>query len=126
VTDLLFWFLISQTLAGLPDMQPGTTVQLVSTDLLTVYAMAQVNERELVFQGELYAGSEVRVLIFLPNSGPRATVEALGHKALYARVSSDGTDILVQFESLDGPLSFRKWLAEERGITLVMPAESRE
>lgn len=124
MADLLFWFLVSQTLAGLPDMHPGTTVQLVSPDLLTVYASATVKEGSLHFEGELQPGSEVRVLIFQPDASPQETAEALGARALYARISNEGDDILVRFEELEGPLSFKKWLAEERGIELILiPAE---
>ncbi len=124
MADLLFWFLVSQTIASLPDMAPGTVVQLVSSDLLTVYASASVEEHRLVLSGDLQAGSEVRVLIFQPNATPQATVEALGNQALHARIGPAGDDILVEFEELEGPLSFKKWLAEERGIDLfLMPGE---
>lgn len=120
MAELLFWFLVSQTLAGLPEMAPGTVVQLVSNDLLTVFASAQVEEHRLVLRGPLSPGSEVRVLIFPPNATPAETAEALSNPALHARISGDGEDILVQFEELEGPLSFKKWLAEERGIDLFL------
>ncbi len=116
--DLLFWFLVSQTVAGLPDMAPGTEVKLVSLDLVTVYASAQVRDHRLVMTGDFAAEGDVRLLILQPDASPQATVEALGNQALVARLSPQGDDILVQFEELDGPLSFKKWLAEERGITL--------
>ena len=123
MTDLLFWFLVSQTVTGLPEMAPGTEVRLVSMDLLTIYASAQVTEGRLSFTGEVKPDSEVRVLILQQNATPQETVEALGQKALFARVSPEGTDILLTFEELDGPLSFEKWLEEERDITLDMPSE---
>ena len=123
MTDLLFWFLVSQTVTGLPEMAPGTEVRLVSMDLLTIYASAQVEEGQLSFTGEVKPDSEVRVLILRQNATPQETVEALGQKALFARVSPNGTDILLTFEELDGPLSFEKWLEEERDITLHMPSE---
>ena len=123
MTDLLFWFLVSQTVTGLPEMAPGTEVRLVSMDLLTIYASAQVEEGQLSFTGDIKPDSEVRVLILRQNATPQETVEALGQKALFARVSPEGDDILLTFEELDGPLSFGKWLEEERDITLHMPSE---
>lgn len=118
MTDLLFWFLVSQTVAGLPDMAAGTEVKLVSLDLVTVYASAQVHDKRLVMKGDFAADSDMRLLIFQPDASPQATVDALGNQALFAHLSPQGDDILVQFEELDGPLSFKKWLKEERGITL--------
>ena len=123
--ELLFWFLVSQTLTTLPDMTPGTEVRLVSADLLTVYATARVEGDELDLEGELAAGDEVRLLILQPDASSQDT-EALGGKALFAQVSSGGDDILVQFEELNGPLSFKKWLQEERGITLDMSPKAGE
>ena len=118
MTDLLFWFLVSQTVAGLPDMAPGTEVRLVSLDLLTIYASAQVQDHRLVMAGDFAADGDMKLLIFQPDASPQATVDTLGNQALSAHLSPQGDDILVQFEELDGPLSFKKWLKEERGITL--------
>ncbi len=118
MTDLLFWFLVSQTVAGLPDMAPGTEVKLVSLDLVTIYASGQVHDERLVMTGDFAAGGDMRLLILQPDASPQATVDSLGNQALMAQLSPQGDDILVQFEELDGPLSFKKWLAEERGITL--------
>ena len=123
--ELLFWFLVSQTLTTLPDMTPGTEVRLVSTDLLTVYATARVEGDELDLEGELAAGDELRLLILQPDASSQ-DAEALGSKALHAQVSPGGDDILVQFEELNGPLSFKKWLQEERGITLDMSPKAGE
>jgi len=126
VVDLLFWFLVSQTIAGLPDMHPGTEVRIVSVDLLTVHASAQVQDNQLVLQGDLGADSEVRVLILQADASAQEAVDALGSKALFAHISPSGNDILVQFEEIDGPLSFKKWLKEERGITFKMPKKAGE
>jgi len=126
VVDLLFWFLVSQTIAGLPDMHPGTEVRIVSVDLLTVHASAQVQDNQLVLQGDLGADSEVRVLILQADASAQEAVDALGSKALFAHISPSGNDILVQFEEIDGPLSFKKWLEEERGITFKMPKKAGE
>ena len=124
MADLLFWFLVSQTIAGLPEMAPGTEVRIVSLDLLTVHASAQVEDGHLNVQGDIEPGSEVRLLIWPPNADAKETVDALASKALLAYISPRGDDIMVKFEELDGPLSFKKWLAEERGITLnVSPSE---
>ena len=126
MVDLLFWFLVSQTIAGLPDMHPGTEVRIVSVDLLTVHASAQVQDNQLVLQGDLGADSEVRVLILQADASAQEAVDALGSKALFAHISPSGNDILVQFEEIDGPLSFKKWLEEERGITFKMPKKAGE
>lgn len=124
MVDLLFWFLVSQTISGLPEMLPGTEVRIVSLDLLTIYATAVVEGHELIFHGDLKADSEVRVLIIVPNATPKEAAEALSSKAMFARVSPDGDDILLQFAELQGPLSFKKWLLEERGIILSIHSSS--
>jgi hypothetical protein len=133
MVELLFWFLVSQTLAGLPDMAPGTEVRLYSTDLFTIYAVAVVEDDRLVFEGALEPGTEIRLLILSPasSSDERERVEALSDaKALYGRISRDGEDIWLRFDELEGPVSFKKWLLEERGITLQLipkpPQEQEE
>ncbi len=120
MADLLFWFLVSQTIAGLPDMPPGTEVRLLSTDLFAVYATAQIEDAQLILEGNLTPNEEIRILILQPDATASETVEAVGSQALFARISPEGDDILVQFEELEGPLSFGKWLLEERGIMLRM------
>ncbi len=120
MADLLFWFLVSQTIAGLPDMPPGTEVRLLSSDLFAVYATAQIEDNQLILEGQLTPNTDIRILILQPNATAGETVEALGSQALFARISPEGDDILVQFEELEGPLSFGKWLLEERGIMLRM------
>lgn len=107
-------------------MQPGTEVRIVSPDLLSVHAWAQVEDGRLVMQGDITADSEVRILILPPNASEKETVDALGSKSLVAQVSASGQDILVSFEELEGPLSFKKWLEEERGIALQMPQKAGE
>jgi hypothetical protein len=118
MADLLFWFLVSQTIAGLPSMVSGTEVRIVSTDLLAIYATAQVTDERLTLEGSFQPNEEVRVLILQPDATPQETVEALGSQALFAHISPEGDDILVQFQEIEGPLSFGKWLLEERGIML--------
>jgi hypothetical protein len=120
MADLLFWFLVSQTIAGLPDMPPGTEVRLLSSDLFAVYATAQIDDNQLILEGQLTPNTDIRILILQPDVTASETVEALGSQALFARISPEGDDILVQFEELEGPLSFGKWLLEERGIMLRM------
>ncbi|MEX2535001.1 MAG: hypothetical protein WD273_05305 [Trueperaceae bacterium] len=122
MSELLFWFLVSQTLAGLPQMPPGTEVRLVSRDLLTVYGSARVEDGRLQFAGPMVSGQEVRLLIFPPDASDQELAQAVtGVQAVPGRMSEDGLDILVEFPELEGPLSLRKWLAEERDILLVMP-----
>ena len=128
MADLLFWFLVSQTIAGLPDMSTGTEVRVVSSDLLTIYASAQVEDGWLTLEGDIHADSEVHILIMQPSSSEASAESAsdLETKALSAHISPDGKDILLQFKELDGPLSFKKWLKEERGTTLAMPPKAGE
>lgn len=127
MSDLLFWFLVSQTIAGLPQMPPGTEVRLVSRDLLTVYASARVEGQRLEFAASMTAGQELRLLVFPPDASDQERAQALsGAQAIPGRVSDNGLDILVQFPELDGPLSLRKWLAEERDIILIMPVPDGE
>ena len=127
MADLLFWFLVSQTIAGLPDMAPGTEVRVVSVDLLTIHASAQIEDHWLILEGTFVAGSEVLILVLQPDASAQETVEALSNKALQARISPEGDDILVQFPELEGPLSFAKWLEEERDIFLrLIPMEDTD
>ena len=121
VADLLFFFLVSQTLPGLPAMQPGTEVRVVSQDLLTIFASASVAEGRLAFDAPLAPGLEVRLLIFPPDATDQERAAALsGAQALAATATADG-DLLVEFPEVGGPISLRKWLAEERGLELFLP-----
>lgn len=125
MSDLLFWFLVSQTIPGLPQMPPGTEVRLVSRDLLTVYGSARVEDGRLQFTSAMRAGQELRLLVFPPDVSDQERAQALsGAQAIPGRVSDDGHDILVEFPQLEGPLSLRKWLAQERDILLIMPVPS--
>jgi hypothetical protein len=127
VIDLLFWFLVSQTLAGLPQIPTGTEVRLASRDLLTVYGSARVEGGLLSFSAPLTPNQELRLVIFPPDASDQERAQALaGMQALPGRVTADGLDILVEFPELEGPISLRKWLAEERGIILVMPVQDEE
>jgi len=115
--DFLFWFLVGQTIAGLPAMLPGTEVRVVSSDLLTVYTSAIVEDNNLFFDNVLEPNVEVQILILPANSDPEA-VNALEGKSLHAFISPEGDDIILKFEGMEGGLSFRTWLAEERNISL--------
>jgi hypothetical protein len=122
VSDLLFWFLVSQTLAGLPQLPAGTEVLLVTRDLVTIVGRAEVRGGRLAFSSPIGAGQELRLLIVPPDASDQQRAQAIaGVQALPARVTDDGLDILVELPDLEGPLSLRKWLAEERDIVLVMP-----
>ncbi|MGL4610620.1 MAG: hypothetical protein ACRCYY_13225 [Trueperaceae bacterium] len=125
MADLLFWFLVSQTIAGLPDMAPGTVVNVVSSDLTIPYASATIESQELILEGAFPLTTELRVLIFQPNATPEEKSQALG-QALPATVSPEGDDLHLKFQELEGPLSFKKWLLEERGIVLrIIPTGSQ-
>jgi hypothetical protein len=127
VIDILFWFLLAQGIPGFPAMTPGTEVKIVAPELLPVLASARVEVDRLVFVGPLEPGAEVRILILPPNPDDQEPAELLRDvKALYARVSNDGTDILLHLEEHDRPISFRRWLLEERGILMTIgpPADA--
>ena len=115
--DILFWFLVGQTIAGLPAMLAGTEVRVVSSDLLTVYTSGIVEDNNLFFDNVLEPNVEVQILILPANSDPKA-VNALEGQSLHAFISPEGDDIILKFEGMEGGLSFRKWLAEERNISL--------
>lgn len=120
---MVWWFLVAQTLAGLPAMTPGTEVKVILPDLITVLGNAVVEEGRLVFNQPLPAGSEVRLLFIARGSDPSDTVAAL-RDAPFGRVSPTGDDITVQFAGLE-PLSLKQWLAEERDIALIIPLPQR-
>jgi hypothetical protein len=117
MADLLFWFLVSQTIAGLPDMAPGTEVRILSEDLTAMYASAQIEGNELIIEGSIPFETQVKLIILQPNSSPEETVQATS-QALSAMVSPEGDDLYLKFHEIEGPLSFKKWLLEERGIVL--------
>ena len=124
MTELLYWFLVSQTLSGLPAMDPGTQVRVVSPDLLTIHAMGRVVSDTLLFTAELPANAEVRLLVFPPDASEVEVAQALaGATALRATVTADGRDLLVSFQEAEGFVSFRMWLEQERGVTLVIRSE---
>ena len=115
-------FLIGQLTLHLPLMPAGTEVRLMSVDLFTVYASAQVERAYLKFRELPPPGTEVRILIFPPDADDTALAEALsGATALKGFVSEAGTDILVLFEREVEPLSLRALLLQEREIWLDLP-----
>jgi hypothetical protein len=121
-TELLFGFLIAQTVAGLPAFPVGTELRLVSPDLLTVYSSGRVTEGgHLVVDHTLDAGTELRLLVFPPDATDAEKAAVLsGVRAIYGRVADDRSDILVRFPEVDAPVSLRDWLRHERGIALVL------
>lgn len=123
VTELLLWFLVSQTLSGLPAMAPGTEVRVVSPDLLTIYATGQVAGGVLAFGSAFPPNAEVLVLVFPPGTTEAELAETLaGAAALRAQVDADGTDLRIAVSEGNGTMSFRTWLEEERGLELVIDA----
>lgn len=115
-------FLLGQLTLHLPMMPAGTEVRLMSVDLFTVYASAQVERASLKFRELPPPGTEVRILIFPPDADDTTVAAALsGATALKGFVSEAGTDILVLFEGNDEPLSLRALLLQEREIWLDLP-----
>ncbi|MEJ2667520.1 MAG: hypothetical protein P8Z81_10555 [Deinococcales bacterium] len=116
------FFLLAQSIAGLPALPAGTEVRLVSPDLLTVYASAQVHGGTLDFKASPPAGTQLRLLIFPPDATKAERAAALsGTRVITGRISVDGNDILLQFPNHDQPVSLRELLAS-RGITLTLPS----
>ncbi|HZJ10041.1 MAG TPA: hypothetical protein VFD39_10125 [Trueperaceae bacterium] len=100
-------------------MPDGTELRIVSTDLLTVFASASVDDGELVFAEFPPPGTEIRIIIFPADGTPAERVESLyAAKALLGRISVDGADVwLTEPEGLE-PLSLRELLLRERNVFL--------
>ena len=120
MTEIFLWFCLSQTLASLPAMTPGTEVKLVHPDLVPVFDTAVVEEGQLAFAERLEPGTELRMLFLAPDADEEQSVASIS-EAPFGRISSRGGDILVQFEGFEEPVSFRRWLGEERGVELILP-----
>jgi hypothetical protein len=117
----LFWFVVGQTLASLPQFEAGTELRFVSADLLTVYSSGRVVEDQLVIDLPLDAGTELRLLVFPPGASDEDVARVLsGGAAVYGRVSDDRSDIMMRLPGQDEPTSLRRWLQEERGVKLVL------
>ena len=120
------WFLIGQAVA-FPTLAPGSEVRLVSPDLLRVHASGSVRDDELVLEGELPPGLEVRMLIFPPDAGAEEAAAALsGATALTARVTDAGDGLRIL--PADGAGEAYDWRTalQEQGITLRLPNEGDE
>lgn len=116
---LSLFYLLGQAATGLPALPVGSEVRLVSLDLLTVYASAQVKENTLVFTDLPPAGTLVRVLIFPPDASQAERAATLsGAWAMSGRVGPDGTDILLVMPNETEPRSLRALLWRERGVEL--------
>ena len=102
-------------------MAPGTEVRIVAVDLITVYAAATVENDTLAFSTPLEPGREIRLLILSPKATDKDAVNNLD-SAPKGSISPDGNDILLRFDERGGPISFRAWLLDERGVMLVMGA----
>lgn len=116
---LSLFYLLGQAATGLPALPVGTEVRLVSPDLLTVYASAQVEEHALVFAELPPAGTPVRVLIFPPDASQAERAATLsGAWAMSGRISPDRTDILLLMPDEIEPRSLLELLWRERGVEL--------
>lgn len=115
-------FMLSQSLAALPALVPGTTVLVVADDLRTIYSRGVVEGGQLIFDAPLPAGTAVQLLFYPPAAAaePEAGVEE-ELQSLRASTEADGSDLLVADGS--SAVSFRDWLSESRGIRLLLPHE---
>ena len=98
-------------------MSPGTEVKLVHPDLVAVFDTAVVEDGQLAFSEQLEPGTELRLLFLAPDAEDQTSAS----DAPPGRISSRGSDILVQFEGFEVPISFRRWLGEERDVELLLP-----
>ncbi|HLR46525.1 MAG TPA: hypothetical protein VK092_05145 [Deinococcales bacterium] len=120
-------FMFSQSLAALPALSQGTTIMVVADDLRTIYSQGTVDGDTLRFDAPLPAGAAVQLLFYPPAADdPAAELESAGQpgdgvQSLRASTDSDGTDLVVLGD--DSGVSFRDWLADSRGITLVVPGD---
>jgi hypothetical protein len=123
--SLSLLFMIGQAATAVPALPPGTVVNFVTEDLLSIYLSAVVQGDELVFRNpdgngqglQFRPGLNLRVLILPPAGGSVPAVPV----SLWGRVSSDGQDILVDGLDPGGSVSFRDWLERNSGLTLVLP-----
>ena len=120
MTQLLLWLCLSQTLVSLPAMTPGTEVKLVHPDLFPTFDTAVVEDGQLAFSQRLEPGTELRLLFLAPGADEKQSVASMSD-APFGRISSRGGDILVEFEGFEVPVSFKRWLEEDRGIELILP-----
>ena len=111
-----FWLLLllAQTAAAGHDLVPGTVVSLAAPELFPVYSSAVLEQQRLVFNLTLEPETEVRLLIDPPGTAAGST------EAPYGRIGPTGDDIFVQFEGAEQAVSFRKWLADEHGVELML------
>ncbi len=120
--SLAFFFMLGQAGIQLPAMPEGTEVRLVSLDLLTVYVSARVEDGHLIFREFPPPGTEVRVLVFPPGDDHRGKAAALaGATAYKGRITDRGSDVLLDLDGIDQPISLRELLLEEREIWLDLP-----
>lgn len=120
--SLAFFLMLAQAGFQLPAMPEGTEVRLVSVDLLTVYASAKVMDGHLVFRELPPPGTEVRILIFPPDGDAQSrALQLAGATAYKGRITQGGTDVHLQLEGIDQPVSLRELLLEEREIWLDLP-----
>ncbi len=101
-------------------MTPGTEVKLVHPDLVPVFDTAVVEDGQLAFSERLEPGTELRMLFLAPDADEKQSVASMSD-APFGRISSRGSDILVEFEGYEAPVSFQRWLGEERDIELILP-----
>jgi hypothetical protein len=122
MSGLLLGFLLGQAASLLPAFPVGTELRLVSPDLLTVYSSGRVtDDRQLIVDLPLDAGTELRLLVFPPNASAEQVAEAFSPaRAVVGRVAEDRADVWVRFADREEPVSLRRWLAEERDIVLLL------
>ena len=102
-----------KSMLELPSMTKGTQIQIVSPDLTINFGLASVIDGELILETELEPYDEVRLLISHAGTGEVAMPTAF--------VSESGNDLMLYVPDADF-VSFRKWLANERGLRMIFPS----
>lgn len=121
-------FMLAQSLAALPALLPGTTVMIVSDDLLTIHARGAVEAGRLTIDAALPPGQSLQLLFYPPSDSPESepAPESLagarqGLQSLRVTVASGGQDLLVPAGG--NQVSLRQWLQSEHGLELHLPAD---
>ncbi|MDZ7800961.1 MAG: hypothetical protein U5K81_09255 [Trueperaceae bacterium] len=120
MSTILPWFLIAQA-AMFPQLAPGSEVQVVSPDLVRVYAHGVLEGSVLTLEGAtLPAGGEVRVLVFPPDADAEESAAVMsGARAVRGRMTAGGDGLWILPEG-GGDATLLRDLLRAQGIELLL------